>query len=48
MRQPKSKWVNRDQYDAVLFDLDGVITNTASLHATSPRTLVGGTADAAS
>jgi beta-phosphoglucomutase family hydrolase len=34
MRQPKSKCVNRDQYDAVLFDLDGVITNTASLHAT--------------
>jgi beta-phosphoglucomutase family hydrolase len=34
MRQPKSKRVNRDQYDAVLFDLDGVITNTANLHAT--------------
>lgn len=34
MRQPKSKPVNRDQYDAVLFDLDGVITNTANLHAT--------------
>src|SRR6266480_7393331 len=34
MRQPKSKRViNRDQYDAVLFDLDGVITNTANLHA---------------
>ena len=33
-RQPKSKRViNRDQYDAVLFDLDGVITNTANLHA---------------
>jgi beta-phosphoglucomutase family hydrolase len=31
--QPKSKRVNRDQYDAVLFDLDGVITNTATLHA---------------
>jgi hypothetical protein len=29
MRQPKSKRVSRDQYDAVLFDLDGVITNTA-------------------
>jgi len=26
--------VKRDQYDAVLFDLDGVITNTATLHAT--------------
>jgi beta-phosphoglucomutase-like phosphatase (HAD superfamily) len=33
MAQPKSKCVNRDQYDAVLFDLDGVITNTANLHA---------------
>jgi beta-phosphoglucomutase family hydrolase len=32
MPQPKSKRVNRDQYDAVLFDLDGVITNTATLH----------------
>jgi beta-phosphoglucomutase family hydrolase len=26
--------INRDLYDAVLFDLDGVITDTASLHAT--------------
>ena len=34
MPEPKSKRVNRDQYDAVLFDLDGVVTNTASLHAT--------------
>jgi beta-phosphoglucomutase family hydrolase len=34
MPQPKSKRINRDQYDAVLFDLDGVITNTANLHAT--------------
>jgi beta-phosphoglucomutase family hydrolase len=25
--------LTRDRYDAVLFDLDGVITNTASLHA---------------
>jgi beta-phosphoglucomutase family hydrolase len=33
MPQPKSNRVNRDQYDAVLFDLDGVITNTATLHA---------------
>jgi len=33
MPQPRSKCVNRDQYDAVLFDLDGVITNTADLHA---------------
>jgi beta-phosphoglucomutase family hydrolase len=34
MPQPKSKRINRDRYDAVLFDLDGVITNTATLHAT--------------
>ena len=25
--------ITRDRYDAVLFDLDGVITDTASLHA---------------
>ena len=25
--------VNREQYDAVLLDLDGVITDTASIHA---------------
>jgi len=34
MPQPKNKRINRDRYDAVLFDLDGVITNTATLHAT--------------
>jgi beta-phosphoglucomutase family hydrolase len=34
MPRPESKRVNRDRYDAVLFDLDGVITNTATLHAT--------------
>jgi beta-phosphoglucomutase family hydrolase len=34
MPQPESKRINRDQYDAVLFDLDGVITDTATLHAT--------------
>jgi beta-phosphoglucomutase family hydrolase len=34
MRQSDSKRVvDRDHYDAVLFDLDGVITNTANLHA---------------
>ena len=34
MRQPKgTSVVNRDRYDAVLFDLDGVITNTAKIHA---------------
>src|SRR4029434_9476943 len=25
--------LTRDQYDAVLFDLDGVITDTANMHA---------------
>ena len=35
MAQPKSRRViNREEYDAVLFDLDGVITDTASVHAT--------------
>jgi beta-phosphoglucomutase family hydrolase len=34
MRQPNSRRVvTRDKYDAVLLDLDGVITNTANLHA---------------
>ena len=34
MRQPDGGYVvSRDQYDAVLFDLDGVVTNTAKLHA---------------
>ena len=27
--------ITRDHYDAVLFDLDGVITDTAKLHAAS-------------
>src|SRR3974377_2512805 len=27
------KRVSRDQYDAILFDLDGVVTDTASVHA---------------
>jgi beta-phosphoglucomutase family hydrolase len=34
MGQPKSRVMTRERYDAVLFDLDGVITNTAKLHAT--------------
>jgi beta-phosphoglucomutase family hydrolase len=34
MPRRESKRINRDRYDAVLFDLDGVITNTATLHAT--------------
>ena len=34
MRQPESKaMISREQYDAVLLDLDGVITDTASVHA---------------
>jgi beta-phosphoglucomutase family hydrolase len=34
MRQPENKHViTHDKYDAVLFDLDGVITDTASMHA---------------
>ena len=34
MRQAETKSaITRDQYDAVLFDLDGVITDTASVHA---------------
>ena len=34
MRQPESKRaITRDRYDAVLLDLDGVITDTANLHA---------------
>jgi beta-phosphoglucomutase family hydrolase len=40
--QPKSNSVNRDQYDAVLFDLDGVITNTANLHATCWKKMFDG------
>jgi beta-phosphoglucomutase family hydrolase len=34
MRLPESKVaISRDRYDAVLLDLDGVITDTASIHA---------------
>jgi hypothetical protein len=34
MPQLESKLaITRDRYDAVLLDLDGVITNTASIHA---------------
>ena len=34
MPQPNSRRViTRDRYDAVLLDLDGVITDTANLHA---------------
>jgi beta-phosphoglucomutase family hydrolase len=34
MEEPETgRAVNREQYDAVLLDLDGVITDTASLHA---------------
>jgi len=33
MPQPESARITRDRYDAVLLDLDGVITDTANLHA---------------
>jgi len=33
MRQSETQRVSRDDYDAVLFDLDGVVTDTASIHA---------------
>ena len=34
MRQPEGqRAITRDRYDAVLLDLDGVLTDTASLHA---------------
>jgi beta-phosphoglucomutase family hydrolase len=42
MLNPKSGCINREQYDAVLFDLDGVITNTANLHATSWKQMFDG------
>src|SRR3954452_9241618 len=33
-QQPPSEWaITRERYDAVLLDLDGVITDTASVHA---------------
>jgi beta-phosphoglucomutase family hydrolase len=36
MQQPESKYaITRDMYDAVLLDLDGVITDTANIHAAS-------------
>ena len=34
MPQSDRKPVSRDQYDAILFDLDGVVTDTASVCAT--------------
>jgi beta-phosphoglucomutase-like phosphatase (HAD superfamily) len=41
MRQPESKCaITRDRYDAVLVDLDGVITDTASIHAVRWRRMV--------
>jgi beta-phosphoglucomutase family hydrolase len=33
MPQPSRRVIRRDRYDAVLLDLDGVITDTASVHA---------------
>ena len=44
MRKPEIKQtITRDRYDAVLFDLDGVITNTASLHAACWKRMFDGT-----
>jgi beta-phosphoglucomutase family hydrolase len=34
MGEESTHVITRDRYDAVLFDLDGVITNTATIHAT--------------
>ena len=35
MQQPDNKnAITRDKYDAVLFDLDGVITDTTNMHTT--------------
>ena len=42
MPKLESKCINRDQYDAVLFDLDGVITDTANLHATCWKQMFDG------
>jgi beta-phosphoglucomutase family hydrolase len=33
MQPPENKCLERGQYDAILLDLDGVITDTASIHA---------------
>jgi beta-phosphoglucomutase-like phosphatase (HAD superfamily) len=35
MRHP----ISRDRYDAVLFDMDGVITDTVRIHATCWKTM---------
>jgi beta-phosphoglucomutase family hydrolase len=37
--QQSKHGITREQYDAVLFDLDGVITNTADLHAACWKTM---------
>jgi phosphoglycolate phosphatase-like HAD superfamily hydrolase len=37
MRHP----ITRDRYEAVLFDMDGVITDTVSIHATGWRRRLG-------
>jgi len=35
MRHP----ITRDQYEAVLFDMDGVVTDTVSIHAACWKTM---------
>jgi beta-phosphoglucomutase family hydrolase len=43
MQQPESKRaITRDTYDAVLLDLDGVITDTATIHATCWKQMFDG------
>jgi beta-phosphoglucomutase family hydrolase len=43
MKRPKSaRAITRDLYDAVLFDLDGVITDTANLHASCWKQMFDG------
>ena len=43
MQQPESKSaITRDKYDAVLLDLDGVITDTATIHATCWKQMFDG------
>jgi beta-phosphoglucomutase-like phosphatase (HAD superfamily) len=41
-QQASKSAISRDQYDAALFDLDGVITDTASVHATCWKQMFDG------
>jgi hypothetical protein len=45
-RQSESKRaITRDRYDAILLDLDGVITDTASVHAACWKQMFDGRRD---